>query len=141
MRIKFFSIVLIVIAFSAKAQTWNPVSTGINGSAANTTWSLYAYDSVMYAGGWFSTAGSASVNDIAQWDGVNWSPMGTGSSGYINAMIYYNGNLYAGGLFDTIGGVIAHDIAMWNGLTWMPVGTTGMRSAEYGIYAMAVYKG
>jgi hypothetical protein len=141
MRSKFISIALIVIAFSAKAQTWAPVSTGIDGAAANTTWALYSYDSIMYAGGWFSTAGGVGVNDMAQWNGINWAPMGTGSSGYINAMVYYNGNLYAGGEFDTIGGVIAHDIAMWNGTNWMPVGTTGMRSAQYGVYAMAVYKG
>ncbi len=135
-----YCILIIASVFSAKAQTWAPVASGIDGAAANTTWSLFAYDSALYAGGWFSTAGGAAVNDIAQWNSTNWSTMGTGTSGYINAMAYYNGNLYVGGQFDTIGGVVAHDIAMWNGTSWMPVGK-GMRSVEYGVYCMAVYNG
>jgi hypothetical protein len=140
MRSRIISIALIAIVFSVKAQTWSPVSTGINGVAANTTWSLYAYDSVLYAGGWFTSAGGVNVNDIAQWNGVNWGTMGTGSSGYVSALAYYNGNLYAGGKFDSIGGVVAHDIAMWNGVNWVPVGK-GMKSPEYGVYCMTVYNG
>lgn len=136
----FYCIIIVVISFSLKAQTWSPVGTGINGSAANTTWSLFAYDSVLYAGGWFNTAGGVSVNDIAQWNGTNWSTTGTGSSGFINSMDAYKGNLYVGGLFDSIGGVSASNIAMWNGTIWSPVGK-GIKAAQYGPYAMAVYNG
>lgn len=124
----------------ANAQTWSPVGSGITGTSVNTTWSLFAHDSLLYAGGWFNSAGGVSVNDMAQWNGANWTPTGTGTNGYINAMAWYNGNLYAGGFFDTIGGVEANDIAMWNGINWAPVGM-GMKSQEYGVYSMAVYNG
>ncbi|HSY75428.1 MAG TPA: hypothetical protein VK890_01150, partial [Bacteroidia bacterium] len=141
MRNKIFYLsVIVCIAFSAKAQTWAPVGTGISGTSVNTTWSLFAYDSVLYAGGWFNSAGGVNANDIAQWNGTNWYATGMGSSGYINAMATYKGNLYAGGLFDTIGGIVAHNIAMWNGSTWAPVGK-GIKTVQYGPYTMAVYNG
>jgi hypothetical protein len=141
MRNKVFCfLVTFTVFFSVKAQTWTPVGTGITGISVNTTWSLFAYDSVLYAGGWFDSAGGVNANDIAQWNGTNWATIGTGSSGYINAMASYKGNLYAGGLFDTIGGIVAHNIAMWNGSVWAPVGK-GIKTVQYGPYTMAVYNG
>ena len=134
---------LLVFSFTAqlcKAQTWSPVSSGISGTNVNTTWTLYAYDSVLFAGGWFNNAGGVSVNDIAQWNGTNWGTVSTGSRGFINAMAEYNGITYAGGEFDTIGGTVSHDIAVWNGSNWGPVGK-GIKDVQYGVYAMAVYNG
>jgi len=136
----FYCLLVLGLAFSTKAQTWSPVGSGISGSAANTTWSLYAYDSLLYAGGWFENAGGVNVNNMAQWNGTSWGPTGIGSSGYISAMATYKGNVYVGGLFDTMGGVVAHNIAMWNGSSWAPVGS-GIKTVQYGPYAMAVYNG
>ncbi len=124
----------------AVAQNWSPVGGGVNGASAVTTWALCSYDSVLYAGGEFNTAGNTSVNDIAQWNGTNWSSLGLGTKGYINAMAIYNGNLYVGGEFDSIGGIKANDIAMWNGSSWSVVGK-GIKDDEYGVYSLAVYNG
>src|SRR5580698_2016420 len=92
---------LLVVAgiFFAKGQTWAPVGSGISGSDANTTWTLYAYDSVLYAGGWFDTAGGIAANSFSQWNGSQWDSVGSHSNGFINAMMVYNGNLYVGGAF------------------------------------------
>jgi hypothetical protein len=139
-RTLMYSILLFSITFSAKAQSWNPVSMGITGKAANTTWSLFAYDSMLYAGGWFTDAGGVSVNDMAQWNSTNWASTGTGSSGFISAMALYNGDLYAAGKFDTIGGVLANRIAMWNGSNWSPLGK-GIKALQYGVYALTTYNG
>ena len=128
------------MAFSGQAQTWMPVSTGITGTASNTTWSLFAYDSVLYSGGWFNNAGGTPVNDFAQWNGSNWSSVGKGTSGFINAITEYNGNVYVGGSFDTVGGIVAHEIGMWNGSKWAALGS-GTESSQYGVYSMLSYKG
>jgi len=141
MKIKIvYSIGLLVFGLMSNAQTWKPVSGGILSTSSVATWSLYSYDSVLYAGGWFDTAGTVNVSDMAQLSGVNWSTTGTGTNGYINAMAVYKGNLYVGGEFDSIGGIAAKSIAMWNGSNWSAVGK-GEYSAQYGIYAMAVYNG
>ena len=36
----------------------------------------------LYAGGRFTTAGGVSANNIAQWDGTAWSPLGSGVDSY-----------------------------------------------------------
>jgi len=135
------SILLLLGPQFCGAQSWSPVSSGITGDVVNTTWSLFAYDSMLYAGGRFYMAGGTYTNDIAQWNGVSWNKVGTGTGGNVNAMAWYNGNLYAGGQFDTMGGVIAHYIATWNGSSWDSVGKNGMKTNQHGVYCMAVYKG
>jgi len=99
---------------------------GINGEVA----ALAIFDDgsgpALYAGGRFSTAGNASVNYIAQWDGSTWSPLGTGVSGPVLTMTVFNDGsseaLYVGGAFETAGGVAANSIAKWDGKTWSPLG-------------------
>jgi len=133
-------VLFVLTGACANAQTWSNVGNGIVGPSSVLTWSLYSYDSVLYAGGWFDTAGVTPVSDMAQWNGSNWSAPGIGTIGYISAMVVYNGNLYVGGQFDSIGGIAANSVAMWNGSVWSPVGK-GFKSAQWGVYAMAIYNG
>ena len=73
----------------------------------------------VYIGGTFNTAGNISAQNIARWNGSNWTTLGTGANGTINALaLTSNGDLYAGGNFTEIGGVSANNIARWNGSTW-----------------------
>jgi trimeric autotransporter adhesin len=123
-----------------QAQNWSPVGTGINGVNINTTWALYASDSELFAGGWFNNAGGVNVNNMAQWDGLNWDSVGAGCNGFINAFAVYNSNLYVGGEFTGIGGIAANDIAKWDGYRWLPVGG-GIKDDQYGVYSLAVYGG
>jgi hypothetical protein len=86
----------------------------------------------LYAGGYFTNAGSLSVNSIAKWNGSSWSALGSGLSGgqatYLSPVAYAlafdrTGNLYAGGDFAGAGSVTASCIARWNGSAWSPLGS------------------
>ncbi len=80
----------------------------------------------LYAGGNFNIAGGVTVNNIAKWDGTQWSglsgPSGVGMSGSVYALAVYDDGsgdaLYAGGFFDTAGGVTVNNIAKWDGTQW-----------------------
>ena len=88
----------------------------------------------LYAGGDFTTAGGASANYIAKWNGAAWSALGSGMDGTSHALaVDGGGNLYAGGGFTTAGGV-RHRIAKWDGATWSALGS-GMDGY---VYALAV---
>ena len=78
----------------------------------------------VYIGGAFTIAGTVLANNIAQWDGSVWSPLGSGISGQVNALaLDESGNLYAGGVFTSAGGVSATNIARWDGNVWSPLGS------------------
>jgi hypothetical protein len=78
----------------------------------------------LYAGGNFTTAGGASVNNIARWDGATWSALGAGVSGWVQALTFdQSGNLYAAGAFVTAGGSSASRLARWNGSAWSSFGS------------------
>jgi hypothetical protein len=71
----------------------------------------------LYAGGYFTAAGGVSANDVAKWNGTNWSPLGSGIGG-VKRSVYAlavdgTGNLYAGGDFASAGGKVSSRIALW----------------------------
>lgn len=83
----------------------------------------------LYVAGYSQTAGGVTVNNIARWDGVEWSPLtgpsGTGTDGSVYTLEVFDGGagpaLYAGGDFDHAGGVSVDRIARWDGLGWEPL--------------------
>lgn len=79
----------------------------------------------LYAGGSFSgVANVPGTSNIAQWNGLGWTPLGTGLDGEVNALaIAANGDLYAGGAFFTAGGVPVSRVARWDGTSWTPLGS------------------
>ena len=80
-------------------------------------------DGNLYVGGDFTTAGGVSANNVAKWDGSNWSALGSGVGGIVDALVMDgSGNLYAGGWFTTAGGVTANRVAKWNGSNWSALG-------------------
>jgi hypothetical protein len=83
----------------------------------------------LYAGGFFTTAGTASAAHIAKWNGAYWSPLGSGMNDYVDALAVWDDGtgpaLYAGGNFTTAGGVPAPNIAKWNGTSWSALGAPG----------------
>lgn len=73
----------------------------------------------LYVGGDFVLAGNLLVNNIAKWDGHQWSPLGSGVNGRVNALALDSaGNLYAGGYFTQAGDRPVKNIARWDGSAW-----------------------
>jgi|GEM_PF-897342 len=88
---------------------------------------IVAGSKVMYQG--------QDLNDIAQWDGLNWLPLGSGVDGYVEDVTVWNSpagpRLIAAGHFYVAGGVAAKSLAQWNGTAWAPVGG-GITHADTG---------
>lgn len=73
----------------------------------------------LYAGGSFTTADRIHAANIAKWNGIKWSALGTGMNSIVLSLTFdRNENLYAGGWFTSAGEVAARYIAKWNGIYW-----------------------
>ncbi len=126
------------MSFTAGAQTWNALSTGMD-KGVNC---VLEWNGSLYAGGYFTTAGGGAASGVAKWNGSSWTPLGTGLTGGGNfnnvaAMAVYNNELYVGGIFTMAGGNSANYVAKWNGSTWSAVGT----GTDNWVYAMQVFNG
>lgn len=99
--------------------------------------SLCVYKGELYAGGVFDSAGGLPAENIALWNGINWSGIGSGVNGSINSMVVYNDSLYVGGTFNVAGGKPINDIATWNGANWSSVGK-GIPYSNY-VASLCVY--
>lgn len=111
----------------------SPSIPGVDGAV----YAMTVYDGKLIVGGSFTAAGTVMVNNIAAWDGSEWSPLGCGIDSIVLALTVYDGELIAGGSFRTAGGEEANEIASWNGSSWSPLGI-GMDS---GVSAVTVYDG
>ena len=76
-----------------------------------TIYALTVYGGRLIAGGYFDVAGDTIAHNIASWDGVSWSAMGSGMNDVVWALAVYEDKLIAGGWFTTAGGVSANRIA------------------------------
>ncbi|MBL8749922.1 MAG: WD40 repeat domain-containing protein [Planctomycetes bacterium] len=113
-------------SFTSTVQAWNGtawVPVGPFGSVAGWVRAFATFNSVLIAGGSFSAIGGASAANIAQFDGANWSSLGSGITGYVNALAWFSGALHVGGAFTNAGGVAVSNHAIWNGSAWF-VGAT-----------------
>jgi len=81
----------------------------------------------LYVAGQFTSAGGTPAANIAKWNGQNWSPLGQGILGVIDAIeVFDDGSgpaLYAGGAFGIAGGIVANRVARWDGSSWSPLGS------------------
>jgi hypothetical protein len=80
------------------------------------------YNDRLVVGGRFSVAGSVDALNIAQWDGLSWSPMGEGISSAVHGLAIYHDELYAG-------------VDRWTGTTWM-----NELKTDGPVYALTVYR-
>jgi hypothetical protein len=124
MKKKAFVFLFIFYTSVSFAQTWAPLSTGLDSPS---TWpfpyvgfrSIASYNGEVYVGGNFTSVGGISVRNIARWNGSNWFPLDSGTNGEVDNMLVYNGQLYVSGSFTTAGNLQASGIAKWNGSTWL----------------------
>src|SRR6185503_15774793 len=118
--------------------TWSALGTGITGtpSAVQT---LAVHDDgtgagpALYAGGTFTSAGGVPANQVAKWNGLAWSALGSGmtfpgTTPDVLALTSFDdgsgsgARLYAGGNFSSAGGVAAKYLARWDGTSWSSLG-------------------
>jgi hypothetical protein len=83
---------------------------------------IIRYGSKLIFAGKFTSIGGVAANNIAAWDGTNWTPLGTGISTGASCMAVYGGQLYVAGGLTSAGGTTVSKIARWNGTTWSSVG-------------------
>jgi hypothetical protein len=109
-------------ALDPTTGTWRAGFTlpGATGSGAEVV--ALAQDAThVYAGGTFSAIGGTLANNVAAWDGTQWSAMGTGFDGSpVSALAFStDGTLYAAAFNDFLfsGGIYTWDGTTWNLLT------------------------
>ena len=142
---KIFTLILLLIGVESKinSQYWSSPGGGIgNFQTWGGVYKMIEHNGHLYAGGSFDMAGGSPANNIAKWDGNNWSSLGNGINGSVMALAVYNGELYAGGEFTFAGSTTAYNIAKWNGVNWTTVGTGIGSAQQWGVVsALAVYNG
>ena len=97
-------IILTILFFTSlekniNAQSWSTLGAGIGAGYYHSVHAFATYNGELYAGGYFTSAGGTPANNIAKWNGTNWSSVGTGINGYVYSLCVFNGELYAGGSF------------------------------------------
>ncbi len=114
-------------------QEWTPVGGGVS----PTVYALAVYNDgsgdALYVAGDFYTACHSdqdciAVNNIARWDGKEWTDVGGGLDGGSDDVrslaVFDDGTgeaLYAGGQFQMAGGQPANGFAKWDGEQWTPI--------------------
>ena len=101
----------------------------------------------LYVGGSFNTAGEMTVNNIARWNGTEWSPLtgpsGTGTNGVVYTIAQYDDGsgpaIYIGGQFTSVGGITANNIAKWNGAEWEALATSQGNGTDSIVYCLMGY--
>ena len=95
----------------------------------------------LYVAGDFTAIGEVIANNIAKWNGTNWSALASGINFPVFALAVSGTDVYAGGSFSTAGGVAAANIAKWSGSNWsaLGLGVYGINTEDGPIvYALAV---
>ena len=85
---------------------------------------LHIHQDQLIAAGRFDLAGDTAVNNIASWDGTEWSALGSGLpledsfTEDVATLASFQGKLIAGGDFATVGGNEVNNIVAWDGTHW-----------------------
>ena len=127
--------------------SWVP-TFGMFGGLDGPTHDMVVFDDgngggpALFVAGSFSNAGGVPASRIAKWDGVSWSPLGSGMNGSVVALAVHDDGsgpaLYVGGSFTSAGGVVANRIAKWDGTSWSPLGS-GMSGDTATVYELTVF--
>lgn len=107
-------------SWSALTDTTNAIS-GLNNEVRSLA---LDENNILYVGGNFDEAGGNTASRIATWDGTNWGTLGSGTSGFVEAIATTSTDIYVGGNFALAGGNTVNRIARWNkaNSTWSALG-------------------
>jgi len=106
---------------------WSALGSGMEGNSGfwpfgPVVHALAVSGNDLYAAGYFTTAGGIAANNIAKWNGTNWSALNAGVDNWVEALAVSGSDLYAAGQFVNAGGLAANRIAKWNGSSWSALG-------------------
>ena len=107
---------------------WVSLNPGVAGTNGTVSAIVTDASNNLYIGGTFTLVGSVLANNIAKWDGTEWTALGAGSTNGANnsvaKMVASGNDIYAGGAFLSAGGVTnTTRIAKWDGSAWSALGT------------------
>jgi trimeric autotransporter adhesin len=135
--------------------SWSSLGTGPANGVSGSVFALTVFDdgsgggADLYVGGNFVTAGGVTANQIAKWNGTEWSPLATGSANgvdwtVLDLTVFDDDSgggpaLYAGGQFVTAGGAVANRIAKWNGGSWSSLGAVPVNGMSGSVLAVVVF--
>jgi hypothetical protein len=120
--------------------SWNAMGSGVSGGLEfSIPLALLVHNNLLYAAGYFLTAGGQPASRIACWNGSSWQPLGSGIGNWndppfvaVYALGAYNNEIITGGVFWRAGGQVANNIARWSPfqLQWQPFGGIGVNSVN-----------
>lgn len=110
---------------------WSSVGTVGSSFYGPFVQALVSDGNFLFAGGYFTAIGGTSANNVAMWDGISWSALGSGMTGaetnpprvFCLTMGSTGRDLYAGGIFYQVGNAFAKNIARWDGTNWSALGS------------------
>ena len=104
------------------------------GTADGPVLAFTSFNGDLIAAGSFTTIGGVPASRIARRASVTgqWSPLGAGFDGDVNAVVVHFAELYAGGAFTASGGATIHHLAKWTGSAWEEV-STGLDGPVYAL--------
>jgi hypothetical protein len=142
MKDRFSLYLLLLISSVSQAQTheWFSLSEEVNESVTDLT----IFQGKLIVAGAFTQTGTVSNNNIAAWDGANWSNLGTGfpatMTSVVNEIIVHSDSLFVVGLEMTSGGiVVTNKIEVWDGMNWTNIGQANDIINTIEIYDGEVY--
>lgn len=97
--------------------TWSNLvdaQTGVIGTNNEIRSIDFDENNIMYVGGNFGSAGGKTASRIATWDGSLWGTLGSGTSGFVQAIAISPTYVYVGGNFTIAGGTTVNRVARWN---------------------------
>ncbi|MGB3800277.1 MAG: PQQ-dependent sugar dehydrogenase, partial [Lewinella sp.] len=98
--------------------------TGVAGTNNEVRSIAFDPSGTLYIGGNFGSAGNRTANRIATFNGSRWGTLGSGTSGFVQAIAITDDNIYAGGNFAIAGGKTVNRVARWDrsAQSWQPLG-------------------
>lgn len=104
-------------------SVWAPLGAGVTApSTPAVVRTVLGLGAKLYAGGSFTTAGSAAAANVASWNGSAWSPLGSGIFELSRLVPFNTGS--GGSILAAQGS----GLAAWNGETWSSLPSPGSAS-------------